>query len=229
LRRRPAVIYYVLRDKLQQVEARICNAVAHAGRRRSDITLLAVTKKFPAAVIREAYDLGLREFGENYVQEFQTKRAELAGCEGARVHLIGHLQSNKSKKAAEIFSVIQTVDSAKLAQRLEQEQRPLDVMIEVKLALEDAKAGADPSELAKLIESIRGCPHLRLLGLMTMPPWASEVEASRPYFARLRELGAEYGLAQLSMGMSHDLEVAIEEGSTMVRVGTALFGPRRKD
>jgi|SRR5271165_326416 len=235
-RLRPALTYYRLissslglREKLQRVEARICDAAARAGRARSEITLLAVTKKFPAAVIRDAYDLGLREFGENYVQEFETKRAELAGCEGARYHLIGHLQSNKAKKAAEIFGVIQTVDTPKLAQRLEQEQRPLDVMIEVKLSTEEAKAGADPADLPRLIESIRACPHLRLLGLMTMPPWSDDAEPSRPYFARLRELAAEHRLPQLSMGMSHDLEVAIEEGSTMVRVGTALFGPRRKD
>jgi len=219
----------VLREKLEQVEARICDAAARAGRSRSEITLLAVTKKFPASVIHEAYDLGLREFGENYVQEFDTKRAGLAGCEGARYHLIGHLQSNKAKKAAEIFGVIQTVDTPKLAQRLEQEQRALEVMIEVKLSAEEAKAGADPGELPMLIDAIRACPHLRLLGLMTMPPWSDDAELSRPYFARLRELAAEHRLPQISMGMSHDLEVAIEEGSTMVRVGTALFGPRRKD
>lgn len=180
-------------------------------------------------MIREAYDLGLRDFGENYVQEFDSKRGELTACQGARYHLIGHLQSNKAKKAAEIFDVIQTVDISKLAQRLDQEQRPLDVMIEVKLSSEEAKAGADPSDLPKLIESIHACSHLRLLGLMTMPPWSDEAEPSRPYFARLRELAEKHGLTQLSMGMSHDFEVAIQEGSTIVRVGTALFGPRRKD
>ncbi len=179
--------------------------------------------------MRDAYDLGLREFGENYVQEFETKRAELGDCAGARFHLIGHLQSNKAKKAAEIFDVIQTVDSAKLAHRLDENQRPLDVMIEVKLSQEAAKAGADPGELPALIEATRTCPHLRLLGLMTMPPWSEDAEQSRPYFARLRALADRHQLSGLSMGMSHDLEAAIEEGATMVRIGTALFGPRRKN
>ncbi|HEX6894107.1 MAG TPA: YggS family pyridoxal phosphate-dependent enzyme [Bryobacteraceae bacterium] len=219
----------MLREKLEQVEARICTAAARSGRRRSDILLLAVTKKFPASVLRQAYELGLRDFGENYVQEFAGKRADLAGCEGSRFHLIGHLQSNKAKLAAEIFDVIQTLDTPKLARRVDHEQRQLDVMIEVKLSPEAAKAGASPGELPELIEAIGGCPHLRLLGLMTMPPWSDDAEQSRPYFAQLRELAGQHHLAQLSMGMSHDLEVAIEEGATMVRVGTALFGPRRKD
>jgi len=219
----------VLREKLDQVETRIRDAAARAGRGRSDIALIAVTKKFPAAVIQEAYQLGLRDFGENYVQEFDDKRAEIAACREARFHLIGHLQSNKSKKAAELFQVIQTVDSAKLARRLDDEGAPLDVMIEVKLSDEDAKAGAAPEEVCALAETIRASPNLRLLGLMTMPPWSADAERSRPYFAKLRELAAANGLTQLSMGMSHDLEVAIAEGATMVRVGTALFGPRRKE
>jgi hypothetical protein len=219
----------LLKEKLEQVEARIVAAAARAGRKRSDITLLAVTKKFPAAVIQEAYHLGLREFGENYVQEIEAKRAELAGCTGARFHLIGHLQSNKSKKAAEIFEVIQTVDSSKLARRLDEEARPMDVMIEVKLSSEEAKAGAAPEDVAMLADVIRASTHLRLLGLMTMPPWSDDGEQSRPYFARLRELAERNNLPHLSMGMSHDLEAAIEEGATMVRIGTALFGPRKKD
>jgi pyridoxal phosphate enzyme (YggS family) len=138
------------------------------------------------------------------------------------------LQSNKSRKATELFQVVQTVDSAKLARRLNESGRPLDVMLEVKLSEEDAKSGADPGELAALIEAVRACEKLRLLGLMTMPPWSDDPEASRPYFRRLRELADEHGLSQLSMGMSHDLETAIEEGSTCVRVGTALFGKRKK-
>lgn len=219
----------MLRQKLEQVETRIAEAAARSGRRRSEITLLAVTKKFPASIVQEAYDLGLREFGENYVQEFETKRPDLAACEGARFHLIGHLQSNKAKNAAELFQVIQTVDSAKLARRLNESQRPLDVMVEVKLSPEAAKAGVEAEHLPALIEAIRGCPQLRLLGLMTMPPWSEDAEQSRPYFTRLRALAEQNRLTQLSMGMSHDLEVAIEEGATMVRIGTALFGPRRKD
>ena len=225
----------MLKQRLEQVEFRIAEAAARAHRKRSDITLVAVTKKFPPAVIRDAFELGLRDFGENYVQEFDTKRSELGAMDGARFHLIGHLQSNKSKRAAEIFDTIETVDSAKLARRLNEETggpgiRPvLDVMIEVKLSPEEAKAGASPEEVPALVEAIHGLPHLRLLGLMTMPPWSDEAEPSRPYFARLRELAAVNGLEHLSMGMSHDFEVAIEEGATMVRVGTALFGPRRKD
>jgi hypothetical protein len=213
----------------------MAQAAARAGRRRSDIQLVAVTKKFPAAAIREAYALGLRDFGENYLQEFDSKRGELADCLGARYHFIGHLQSNKTKKAAEIFDVIHTVDSAKIARRLNGElnltgHHPgIQVLIEVKLSTEPAKAGAAPGEVPALVEAIRGCGHLRLLGLMTMPPWSDEAERSRPYFARLRELAGQNGLQHLSMGMSHDLEVAIEEGATIVRVGTALFGPRRKD
>jgi len=220
----------VLKEKLDQVEARIAAAAAHAGRNRSDIQLVAVTKKFPAAAIQEAYALGLRDFGENYVQEFETKRTELPDLSGARYHFIGHLQSNKTKKAAEIFHVIHTVDSAKIARRLDADAGPagLQVLIEVKLSTEPAKAGAAPGEVPALVEAIRGCPHLRLLGLMTMPPWSDDAETSRPYFARLRELAGQCNLQQLSMGMSHDLEVAIEEGATIVRVGTALFGPRKK-
>ena len=228
----------MLKDKLDQVESRIAAAASRAGRQRSDILLVAVTKKFPAATIREAYALGLRDFGENYVQEFEAKRGELADCAAARYHFIGHLQSNKTKKAAEIFDVIHTVDSAKIARRLDGEFAPsgvtsgphpgIDVLIEVKLSTEPAKAGAAPGEVPGLVEAIRGCAHLRLLGLMTMPPWSEDAEKSRPYFARLRELAGENGLPHLSMGMSHDLEVAIEEGATIVRVGTALFGPRNK-
>jgi pyridoxal phosphate enzyme (YggS family) len=224
----------LLKEKLDQVESRIAAAAARAGRQRSDILLLAVTKKFPAAAIRDAYALGLRDFGENYVQEFESKRDELADCAGARYHFIGHLQSNKTKKAAEIFDCIHTVDAAKIARRLDGDalgrvpSPGIDVLIEVKLSSEPAKAGAAPEEVPALVEAIRGCPHLRLLGLMTMPPWSEDAEKSRPYFARLRELAGENGLQHLSIGMSHDLEVAIEEGATMVRVGTALFGPRRK-
>jgi pyridoxal phosphate enzyme (YggS family) len=220
----------LLKQKIDQVESRIAQAAARSGRRRSDIQLVAVTKKFPSAAIREAYELGLRDFGENYVQEFEAKRVELVDCPDARYHFIGHLQSNKAKTAAELFDVIHTVDSAKLARRLNAERAGagLDVLIEVKLSTEPAKAGAEPGEVPSLAEAIRGCPHLRLLGLMTMPPWSGDAETSRPYFARLRELAAEQRLPHLSMGMSHDLEVAIEEGATIVRVGTALFGPRAK-
>jgi PLP dependent protein len=217
-----------LAQRLEQVRARIARAADRARRDPAEITLLAVTKIFPASAIREAYGLGLREFGENYVQEFESKAPEVSGLDGARFHLIGHLQSNKSAKAAELFQTIQTVDSAKLARRLDAAGKPLDIMLEVKLSEEDAKSGVDPAELPALAEAVRACPHLRLLGLMTMPPWSEDPEAPRPIFRRLRELAESLGLKQLSMGMSADLETAIEEGSTCVRVGTALFGKRRK-
>jgi len=219
----------VFSDRLEQVEARIHEAARRAGRSRMEITLIAVSKKFPAEVVREAYDAGLRCFGENYVQEFERKHPALADLTGVEYHLIGHLQSNKTRPAAELFQVIETVDSEKIARRLDQIGQPLEVMIEVKLSLEDAKSGATPEDVPALIEAIQSCPNLQLTGLMTMPPWSDDPEATRPYFRRLSELARHFGLKKLSMGMSHDLEAAIEEGATHVRVGTALFGPRRKD
>jgi PLP dependent protein len=217
-----------LSERLLQVEQRIQAAARRAGRDRSEITLIAVTKKFPAATMCEAYQLGLRVFGENYVQEFEGKHADLAGLAGAEFHLIGHLQSNKARTAADLFQTIETVDSPKLARRLDQMGKPLEVMLEVKLSEEEAKAGAAPEELPELIESVRGCANLRLTGLMTMPPWSEDAETTRPYFRRLAALGRQHGLEKLSMGMSHDLEAAIEEGATHIRIGTALFGPRSK-
>jgi pyridoxal phosphate enzyme (YggS family) len=219
----------VLRARIEEVERRIEAAVRRAGRRREEITLVAVTKMFPASTVRAAYEAGLRDFGENYVREFQGKRPDLADLPGARFHFIGHLQSNKAQRAAGLFDVIQTVDSPKLARRLSQAAgRELEVMLEVKLGGEEAKSGARPEDLPALIETLAGCPNLRLTGLMTMPPWSDAPEESRPYFRALRELGVRHGLAGLSMGMSHDLEVAIEEGATRVRVGSAIFGPRRQ-
>lgn len=219
----------MLRDRLEKVEERIQKAADRAGRRRDEITLIAVTKKFPAEVTREAYELGLRCFGENYVQEFERKHPALADLAGAEFHLIGHLQSNKARIAGELFQAIETVDSEKLAGRLDQGSRPLEVMIEVKLSHEESKEGAAPESLPALIAAIRRCPNLRLTGLMTMPPWCDDPEVTRPYFRRLAALAREHELPKLSMGMSHDLEAAIEEGSTHIRVGTALFGPRTKE
>jgi hypothetical protein len=218
----------MLTERLPRVEERIQAAAKRAGRARSDITLIAVTKKFPSSVIREAYSLGLRVFGENYVQEFEGKHPEVADLEGAEFHLIGHLQSNKAKPAAELFSVIQTLDSEKLARRVDSMGKALEVMIEVKLSEEQAKFGAAPEEVPRLIDAIRSCANLRLTGLMTMPPWSDDAEVTRPYFRRLAVLAREHSLPKLSMGMSHDLEAAIEEGATHIRVGTALFGPRAK-
>ena len=217
-----------LEQRLGKVRARIAAAAGRAGRDPDSITLVAVTKVFPAAVIRDAWAMGLRNFGENYVQEFEAKHPRVADLEGARFHLIGHLQSNKSRRAAELFDSIQTVDTPKLARRLDECGKILDVMLEVKLSTEEAKYGVEPDEVPALIEAVRQCPNLRLLGLMTMPPWSDDPEQSRPYFRRLRELARECGLERLSMGMSHDLEVAIEEGATELRVGTALFGRRNR-
>jgi pyridoxal phosphate enzyme (YggS family) len=217
-----------LEQRLAEVRQRIAIAADRAQRDAAQIMLLAVTKVFPAQVIRDAYALGLREFGENYVQEFEGKLPEVSDLAGARFHLIGHLQSNKSARAAEMFQCIQTVDSPKLARRLNESAKALDILLEVKLSPEQAKAGASPEQLPDLIAAVRECANLRMLGLMTMPPWSADQEQSRPYFRRLRELAVQHGLQHLSMGMSHDLEAAIEEGATIVRVGTALFGKRRK-
>jgi pyridoxal phosphate enzyme (YggS family) len=227
----------VLRERLAELEDRIASATLRAGRARSEVTLIAVTKKFPAEVIREAYEHGLRRFGENYVQEFEVKHPAVADLADAEFHLIGHLQSNKTRPAAELFQAIQTVDSEKLARRLDAMAqqvgktpgKKIEVMIEVKLSAEESKAGAAPDSLDALIETLNACANLKLTGLMTMPPWSDDPERTRPYFRRLAELGREHALMKLSMGMSHDLEAAIEEGATHIRIGTALFGPRRKE
>ena len=222
-----------LRECIKTVEDRIQTAILRSHRTRDSVTLVAVTKKFPPTVMCEAYSLGLRVFGENYVQEFAEKHPALAGLADAQFHLIGHLQSNKARQATELFHTVETVDSEKLARRLNeadlnQERKPLEVMIEVKLSPEGAKAGAPPEQLLGLIQAIRTCPNLKLTGLMTMPPWNPDPETTRPFFRRLAELGRIHQLPKLSMGMSHDLEAAIEEGATHVRVGTALFGQRPK-
>jgi pyridoxal phosphate enzyme (YggS family) len=217
-----------LQERLNQVRERIEKACARAGRNPGTVQLLAVTKVFGPEAIREAYALGLREFGENYVQEMERKAPVLGDLEGARFHLIGHLQSNKTKKAAQLFASVDTVDSAKLAARLDAEGKPLNAMIEVKLSAEEAKSGANPAEVEEIVNAVRACANLKLGGLMTVPPWSEDAEESRPYFAKLRELAERFGVQGLSMGMSNDLEVAIEEGATWVRVGTALFGRRKR-
>jgi len=218
-----------LRENYDLVLERIERAAREAGRNPGEITLVSVTKKFSAAVMREAYALGMRDFGENYVQEFEAKHPDLRDAmPEARFHLIGHLQSNKARKAADLFQVIQTVDSVKLARRLDSMETPLEVMIEVKLSGEESKEGADPAEIAAIIEAISESKRLKLTGLMTMPPWDDDPEVTRPYFRRLAGLAREFQVPKLSMGMSHDLEAAIQEGATHVRVGTALFGKRPK-
>ncbi len=218
----------VLLERYRQVQERIQRAAERAKRDPAGIQLLAVTKKFPAQIVRDAYALGMRHFGENYVQEFEGKQPPLADLAEARFHLIGHLQSNKARKASEIFHTIETIDSVKLAQRLDGLGVKLDAMIEVKLSDEESKHGADPSDVAEIVAALREAKNLVLRGLMTIPPWSEDPEAPRPYFRKLAELNASFGLPELSMGMSNDLETAIEEGSTIVRVGTALFGRRPK-
>jgi PLP dependent protein len=215
-------------DRLAEVEERIQGAARRAGRRREEITLVAITKVFPASVIREAHALGLRDFGENYIQEFESKAAELADLAGARFHFVGHLQSNKVRRAVELFQIIQTIDSPKLAARIGSTGASVEAMLEVKLGDEASKSGIAPGGLDALIEAVRACPNLHLAGLMTMPPWSESAEDSRPYFRQLRRLAERHGLKALSMGTSYDFETAIEEGATHIRVGSALFGPRRK-
>lgn len=217
-----------LAERLRAVRDQIETACVRARRRPDSVRLMAVTKVFPAEAIRESYELGLREFGENYVQEMEGKMPAFGPLPGARFHLIGHLQSNKARKAAQMFQSIDTVDSVKLAKRLDAEGMPLDIFLEVKLSGEPSKSGAAPKEVPEIADAVRSCANLRLQGLMTVPPWEEDAELSRPYFAKLRELGERAGVSELSMGMSHDLQVAIEEGATWVRVGTALFGRRTK-
>jgi pyridoxal phosphate enzyme (YggS family) len=204
------------------------NACARARREPAPVKLLAVTKVFGPEAIREAYALGLRDFGENYVQEMERKAPALADLGDIRMHLIGHLQSNKTKKAAQLFSSVDAIDSTKLAQRLDGESKAIEAMIEVKLSDEETKSGVDPADVPMIVDAIRSSRNLKLVGLMTVPPWSEDAEASRPYFARLRELAGRHEIPELSMGMSNDLEVAVEEGATWVRVGTALFGRRKK-
>jgi PLP dependent protein len=212
------------------VEGRIQQAVRRSARVRSDIRLVAVSKKFSAAHLREAYAAGLRDFGENYVQEFAEKKGDLADLAEARFHLIGHLQSNKARQACELFHVIETADSVKILERLDAfaPEKKLEVLLEIKLSEEAAKTGASPEEIPTLLAASRNCPRINLSGLMTMPPWSEDPEASRPYFRKLAQLAREHGLPQISMGMSADFEVAIEEGATIIRIGTALFGARPK-
>ena len=217
---------------MDAVESRIEKALERSGRKRFDLSLVAVTKKFPATQIREAYQAGLRDFGENYVQEFAGKRTELSDLPEARFHLIGHLQANKARQAAEMFQVLETVDSVKLLRRLNamagELRMPIEVLFEIKLSSEESKTGAPPEDLPELVEAAEDCAHLNISGLMTVPPWSENAEESRPYFRKLAQLAREHGFSTISMGMSGDFEVAIEEGSTTIRVGTALFGPRPK-
>lgn len=200
---------------------------------------MAVSKVHPAEFLLEAYAAGQRLFGENRVQEFQAKATGLGdafhGPDRASFHLIGPLQNNKTAKAAEIFDAIDTLASAKTAQRLEnaagESNKTISVLVEVKLSAEESKHGIAPEALPELLDQIAGLKQVRVQGLMTVPPWSEDTELARPYFRRLRELRDQLQstypeLTQLSMGMSNDFAVAIEEGSTCVRIGTAIFGRR---
>jgi pyridoxal phosphate enzyme (YggS family) len=229
---------------LKRLRERIAAAAERTGRRPEEVALIAVSKTFPAAAIREAYALGLRDFGENRVQEWDGKRGECADLK-AKWHLIGHLQSNKAKRAAQIFDTVDSLDSVGLAEKLGaaresegEEARKLEVLIEVQLAPEESKSGVGEGELARVAEAILKMPRLKLRGLLAIPPYLERAEEVRKYFRKLRELRDEMrkrfggagdagdAFAELSMGMSHDFEVAIEEGATQIRVGTALFGER---
>jgi pyridoxal phosphate enzyme (YggS family) len=221
---------------LTLIRERIASASKRAGRRADEITLVGVSKTFPADAIRAAYEIGLRDFGENRVQEWETKRPHLDDLR-ATWHLIGHLQSNKARRAVRLFSRVDSVDSIDLARKLDssaaEEGKRLPISIEVHLGNEETKTGISETDLPSLAEAVAKLPQLELLGLMTIPPFADDAELARPYFRKLRELrdalSTRLGrpLPVLSMGMSHDFEVAIEEGATEIRVGTALFGGRQ--
>jgi pyridoxal phosphate enzyme (YggS family) len=222
-------------ENLRRVRQRIANAAARAARQAEDIDIIAVTKTQSVQAIQAAVVAGLTTLGENRVQEWDSKRSAFEGS-GIRCHLIGHLQSNKSRKAAAIFDRIDSVDSLPLAERLDaaagELEKRLGVLIEVHLSGEESKSGVEIKELDELADGIIGSDNLDLLGLMTIPPLIENVELVRPYFRQLRELRdglrgpRRPELPVLSMGMSHDFEVAIEEGATEVRLGTALFGAR---
>lgn len=224
-----------LAANLERVRERMARAAERAGRRADEITLVAVSKTFPAEAIRAAYGAGLRHFGENRVQEWESKRPKVEDLD-ASWHLVGHLQSNKARRAAYLFHRVDSVDDLALAKRLDAaaaaEGKLLPALIEVRLGGEETKSGVAESELAALAESVAPFAHLDFVGLMTIPPFLDEAERVRPYFRKLRELRDEVSrrlgrkLPVLSMGMSHDFEVAIEEGATEVRLGTALFGSR---
>jgi len=229
-----------LPENIEAIRQRIESAARRVGRRPEEIALMAVTKTHPPVRIREAYAAGLRLFGENRVQEFAGKARTLADLAGAEWRMIGHLQTNKAGKAAELFSAVDSVDSLKLAEKLDAAARALNkklsVLIEINVGGEAAKSGVAPNarELQELLMAAPRLEALKFRGLMTVPPFTDDPEEARPYFCKLRELRnaiatrklPAINMSVLSMGMSQDFEVAIEEGSTCVRVGTAIFGER---
>ena len=231
-----------IRDNIAALQEKIAQAARRSGRSPSEVALMAVTKTHPPDRIRKAYESGLRLFGENRVQEFSTKAGSLADLVNADWHMIGHLQTNKAAKAAELFRAVDSVDSVKLAEKLAAGARALhkqlQVLIEVNVGGEAAKSGVDPdsSELEDLLQAAPRLEALNFRGLMTVPPFTEDPEGARPYFRRLRTLRDQIAarnlpaitMEVLSMGMSHDFAVAIEEGSTCIRIGTAIFGDREK-
>lgn len=220
-----------LSENLTEVRRKIENAAKRAGRNAEEIKLIAVSKTHPVEVLNEALEAGATIFGENKIQEAETKIMKI-GREKAEWHLIGHLQSNKVRKAARLFDLIHTLDSAELAERLEriceeESRAELQVLIQIDLAGESTKNGISEKELPNLLKTLDDCRHLKCKGFMIIPPYDEDVEKVRPFFRRLREIRDELlPNGELSMGMSHDYETAIEEGSTLVRVGTAIFGER---
>ncbi|HXD29588.1 MAG TPA: YggS family pyridoxal phosphate-dependent enzyme [Pyrinomonadaceae bacterium] len=228
-----------LRANFEDVRNRISLRAAQCNRSVDDITLIAVSKTHPVATLRAALEAGATDLGENRVQEAEPKILEI-GREGTRWHLIGHLQANKALRAVKLFDLIHSVDSAELAQRLdrlckEEDRANLPILIQVDLAGEETKSGVSEKGLNELIQVVKESDTLSLKGLMVLPPFLEDLEKVRPYFRRLRELRDELrakdcfgdGRGELSMGMTHDFEVAIEEGATMLRIGTALFGERQ--
>ena len=227
-----------LGERFANVRTRIGAAAARCKRSPQDITLIAISKTHPAAVVRELIELGAADLGENRVQEAEGKITQV-GRTSARWHLVGHLQTNKARKALKLFDIIHSLDSVDLAERLqrlcvEEGREELSVLIQVDLAHEVTKSGIVEDALPQLVQTLTQCDRLKLVGLMTLPPFFENSEDARPFFQRLRKLRDELGSAgsfgnqegELSMGMTHDFEVAIEEGATMVRIGTAIFGER---
>jgi pyridoxal phosphate enzyme (YggS family) len=216
-----------IRSGIAALETRIAAACARAGRTRADVRLVAVSKTFPAADVDHAIAAGMTDIGENKVQETRDKKPLVAGS--ARWHLIGHLQSNKAKDAVRLYDVIQAVDSAELAEKIgraaESAGKRQDVLLQVNIGRELQKSGAAPDSVPELARRIAAIPGIHLTGLMAIPP-AGEAEAMRPYFRELRAMRDDLGLTELSIGMTDDFEVAIEEGATIIRVGRAIFGRR---
>jgi len=225
------------KDVLQQevaanvtsVKKRIEVAAARSHRDSGDVRLIAVSKNFPAAVVRAAYACGLRDFGENRVQEAEAKYGELADIRGEMMlHMVGHLQTNKVKDALKLVDIIHSVDSVKLAQEISSRAvKKVPVLIEVNVAGEESKYGLSGGQLKDVIIAIGDLPNIEIKGLMTVAPYVEDPEEVRPVFSRLKRLNDSFGFKELSMGMTDDFEVAIEEGATMIRIGRAIFGERR--